>query len=83
MAASDRRRPGTSDRRSPQVRRDLGGRLEVANVNAPGQVVVAGGKDDLEWLAENGSGLGIRTSGTARSGWGVSQPVHGPGAGPS
>ena len=43
-----------------QARRDLGGRLEVANVNAPGQVVVAGGKDDLEWLAENGSGLGIR-----------------------
>jgi len=43
-----------------QARRDLGGRLEVANVNAPGQVVVAGGKDDLEWLGENGSGLGIR-----------------------
>ena len=43
-----------------QARRDLGGRLEVANVNAPGQVVVAGGQDDLEWLGENGSGLGIR-----------------------
>ena len=42
------------------ARRELGGRLEVANVNAPGQVVVAGGTDDLEWLAENGSGLGIR-----------------------
>jgi [acyl-carrier-protein] S-malonyltransferase len=43
-----------------QARRDLGGRLEVANVNAPGQVVVAGGTDDLEWLGENGSSLGIR-----------------------
>jgi [acyl-carrier-protein] S-malonyltransferase len=43
-----------------QARRGLGGRLEVANVNAPGQVVVAGGKDDLEWLGENGSSLGIR-----------------------
>ena len=43
-----------------QARRDLGGRLELANVNAPGQVVVAGGKDDLEWLSENGARLGIR-----------------------
>ena len=43
-----------------QARRELGGRLEVANVNAPGQVVVAGGTDDLEWLGENGSRLGIR-----------------------
>lgn len=41
-------------------RRDEGGRLEVANVNAPGQVVVAGGKDDLEWLADNAGELGIR-----------------------
>jgi [acyl-carrier-protein] S-malonyltransferase len=42
------------------ARRELGGRLEVANVNAPGQIVVAGGSDDLEWLAEQGSGFGIR-----------------------
>jgi [acyl-carrier-protein] S-malonyltransferase len=41
-------------------RRDQGGRLEVANVNAPGQVVVAGGKDDMDWLAENAGELGIR-----------------------
>ncbi|HSK06644.1 MAG TPA: ACP S-malonyltransferase, partial [Acidimicrobiia bacterium] len=41
-------------------RRDEGGRLEVANVNAPGQVVVAGGKDDIDWLAENGGKFGIR-----------------------
>jgi [acyl-carrier-protein] S-malonyltransferase len=43
-----------------RVRRGEGGRLEVANVNAPGQVVVAGGRDDLEWLAEHSSRLGIR-----------------------
>jgi [acyl-carrier-protein] S-malonyltransferase len=42
------------------ARRELGGRLEVANVNAPGQVVVAGGSDDIEWLVESGSGFGIR-----------------------
>jgi [acyl-carrier-protein] S-malonyltransferase len=42
------------------ARRELGGRLEVANVNAPGQVVVAGGSNDIEWLLESGSGLGIR-----------------------
>jgi [acyl-carrier-protein] S-malonyltransferase len=42
------------------ARRELGGRLEVANVNAPGQIVVAGGGDDLEWLAEHGPRFGIR-----------------------
>ena len=41
-------------------RREAGGRLEVANINAPGQVVVAGGLDDLEWLTRNGSELGVR-----------------------
>lgn len=41
-------------------RRAEGGRLEVANINAPGQVVVAGGVDDLEWVAVNGGDLGIR-----------------------
>lgn len=43
-----------------RIRRGEGGRLEVANVNAPGQVVVAGGRDDLDWLAEHSSRLGIR-----------------------
>jgi [acyl-carrier-protein] S-malonyltransferase len=41
-------------------RREQGGRLEVANVNAPGQLVVAGGREDLDWLAENAAGLGIK-----------------------
>jgi malonyl CoA-acyl carrier protein transacylase len=42
------------------TRRADGGSLSVANVNAPGQIVVAGGLADLEWLAENGRDLGVR-----------------------
>jgi len=38
-------------------RRRDGGRLWVANINAPGQIVVAGGAEDLEWLAENRRGI--------------------------
>jgi [acyl-carrier-protein] S-malonyltransferase len=41
-------------------RREAGGRLYVANLNAPGQVVVAGGGADLEWLAREGPQLGAR-----------------------
>lgn len=41
-------------------RRDEGGRLEVANVNAPGQVVVAGSTADIEWLSGNARDLGVR-----------------------
>jgi [acyl-carrier-protein] S-malonyltransferase len=43
-----------------RTRRESGGRLQVANVNAPGQVVVAGGKDDIEWLVSNAGELGVR-----------------------
>ncbi len=42
------------------ARRAAGGRLSVANLNAPGQVVVAGGADDLDWLEENARSFGIR-----------------------
>lgn len=42
------------------TRREMGGRLQVANINAPGQIVVAGGADDIEWLSENGGELGVR-----------------------
>lgn len=41
-------------------RREEGGRLWVANLNAPGQVVVAGGAADLDWLDEGASDLGLR-----------------------
>ena len=41
-------------------RRAEGGSLWVANLNAPGQVVVAGGLDDLSWAAEHAREHGIR-----------------------
>lgn len=37
-----------------------GGRLSIANINAPGQIVVAGGADDLRWLSESSRHLGVR-----------------------
>ena len=40
--------------------RDQGGRLEVANINAPGQVVVAGSAADIEWVSENSRDLGVK-----------------------
>jgi malonyl CoA-acyl carrier protein transacylase len=43
-----------------RTRRAEGGRLWVANVNAPGQVVLAGADEDLEWLASHGRELGAR-----------------------
>ncbi len=42
------------------ARRGMGGRLTVANVNAPGQIVLAGGAADLDWLVEHGSDFGVR-----------------------
>lgn len=42
------------------TRRDAGGALWVANLNAPGQTVVAGGSDDIAWVVENGRDLGVR-----------------------
>ncbi|MEE9299064.1 MAG: ACP S-malonyltransferase [Acidimicrobiia bacterium] len=42
------------------ARRESGGRLWVANINAPGQVVVAGGEEDLAWVTENAPAHGIR-----------------------
>lgn len=40
--------------------RAAGGRLWVANRNAPGQVVVAGGHDDLAWASEHAAAHGVR-----------------------
>jgi [acyl-carrier-protein] S-malonyltransferase len=41
-------------------RRASGGKLYVANLNAPGQIVLAGGTEDLAWLSENARDLGVR-----------------------
>jgi [acyl-carrier-protein] S-malonyltransferase len=37
-----------------------GGALYIANINAPGQIVVAGGPDDLAWLTEHARDFGLR-----------------------
>ncbi len=42
------------------ARAAVGGSLSVANVNAPGQVVVAGSLDDLDWLEQHAKELGVR-----------------------
>ncbi len=42
------------------TRRDHEGSLWVANLNAPGQIVMAGGLDDLAWFAEHGGEYGAR-----------------------
>ena len=47
-------------RRVCDARNELGGSLRVANVNTPTQIVVAGGSEDIDWLAENASEFGVR-----------------------
>lgn len=42
------------------TRRSLGGRLWVANLNAPGQVVIAGGVADIQWAQDHARPHGIR-----------------------
>ena len=41
-------------------RRETGGKLWVANINAPSQIVLAGSLDDIEWLTANARDLGVR-----------------------
>lgn len=51
---------GTQAEEIATGRRESGGRLWVANLNAPGQVVVAGGAEDIAWLVEGARDLGVR-----------------------
>lgn len=41
-------------------RRDNGGKLWVANINAPGQIVLAGSIEDIDWLITNADQSGAR-----------------------
>lgn len=41
-------------------RRADGGELYVANINAPGQIVVSGGSADVAWLTQHARALGVR-----------------------
>lgn len=70
MAEAVRRAPsgmaavlGAADDHAEQVaadRRSAGGRLWVANRNAPGQIVLAGASEDIDWLVAGGRRLGFR-----------------------
>ena len=54
---------GTTGEKAEEVaatRRAAGGRLWVANLNAPGQVVLAGAIEDIDWLVGNARRLGLR-----------------------
>ena len=54
---------GATDGEAEEVaaaRRADGGRLWVANLNAPGQVVLGGALEDIDWLVRNGRRLGLR-----------------------
>jgi [acyl-carrier-protein] S-malonyltransferase len=42
------------------TRRADGGKLWLANINAPGQIVVAGGAADIEWVVASARDLGVR-----------------------
>lgn len=59
MAALIGADPGLAEEVAGKRRAD-GGRLEVANINAPGQVVVAGSADDIQWVSDNARDLGVR-----------------------
>ena len=43
-----------------KARADEGGNLTIANMNAPGKIVVAGDMNDLDWLEQNARELGVR-----------------------
>ncbi|MDK1018058.1 MAG: ACP S-malonyltransferase [Actinomycetota bacterium] len=62
-------------------RRAAGGRLSVANINAPGQIVVAGGIDDVEWLEESARDLGARRVIRLKVAGAFHSPFMGPAAG--
>ena len=54
---------GADDDQAEEVaagRRADGGQLWVANLNAPGQVVLAGAIDDIDWLVSHAADVGIR-----------------------
>lgn len=46
--------------RVAERRQSMGGELQVANINAPGQVVVAGSAEDIDWVVANARELGVR-----------------------
>ena len=64
------------------TRRQQEGQLWVANLNAPGQIVMAGGLPDLEWLAEHGGEYGARRVVPLRVAGGFHSPFMEPAVAP-
>lgn len=64
--------------RIAEDRRADGGRLWVANVNAPGQVVLAGAASDIEWLNEHARDLGARRAIVLKVAGGFHSPLMEP-----
>jgi len=60
--------------------RRRGGRLWVANINAPGQVVVAGGADDIAWVVEAACEYGLRRAVPLKVAGAFHSPFMAPGA---
>lgn len=61
-------------------RRGDGGRLWVANVNAPGQVVLAGAAVDIDWLRDHARELGARRAMPLRVAGAFHSPIMAPAA---
>jgi [acyl-carrier-protein] S-malonyltransferase len=57
-----------------EQRRADGGALFVAKINAPGQIVMAGGTADLAWLSDNAKDLGVRRAITLKVSGGFHSP---------
>ena len=63
-----------------QKRRENGGNLWVANLNAPGQIVLAGSSEDVSWLVENARELGARRAITVKVAGAFHSPLMDPAA---
>ncbi len=63
-----------------QARREDGGHLWVANLNAPGQIVLAGASEDISWLTENAKELGARRAITVKVAGAFHSPLMEPAA---
>ncbi|MFV2000295.1 MAG: ACP S-malonyltransferase [Acidimicrobiia bacterium] len=61
-------------------RRAADGHLYVANINAPGQIVMAGGLADIEWLEANAREMGIRRAVKLKVAAGFHSPFMAPAA---
>jgi len=74
MAALIGADPAAAEAMADYRRRD-GGRLWVANLNSPGQAVVSGGAEDIEWAVAHASEFGIRRAAPLKVGGAFHSPL--------